>query len=105
MFKEKTFDILVHLASIRESSCNEGKTISRSCSSVLSFFLFSSCDEKLMRFIVIGLSSAIDTGYSYVYDYLFTAPVRITNENIGSMIIVRFEVGKRNYSFINKLAS
>ena len=90
---------------MRESSCNEGKTVSLSCSSVLLFFLIGSGVKRLIRFIVIGLSSAIDTGYSYVYDYLFTAPVRITNENIGSMIIVRFEVGKRNYSFINKLAS
>ena len=34
------FDILVHLTGMRESSCNEGKTISLSCSSVLLFFLF-----------------------------------------------------------------
>ena len=70
-----------------------------SCWSVLSFFLFSSCDERLVRFIVISSGNAVDTGYGYVYDYLFTAAVRITNENIGSAVIIRFVIGKDVHRF------
>ena len=38
----------------------------------------SSCDDNLVRFIVIGSGRAVDAGYSYVNNYLSTA-VRIKN--------------------------
>ena len=95
MFKEKIFDILVHLAGIRIRSRKEVKTVKLSCSSVLLFFLFFSYVKRLLRFIVIGSGSAVDTDYGYVNEYLFTAAVRVTNENIGSTVIIRFDVGKK----------
>ena len=39
----------------------------------------SSCDDNLVRFIVIGSGRAVDAGYSYVNNYLSTAAVRTTN--------------------------
>ena len=62
-------------------------------------FVFSSCDERLVRFIVISSGSAVDTGYGYVYDYLFTAAVRITNENVGSAVIIRLVLLKDVHGF------
>ena len=76
--KEKVFDNHVDFASIRKNARNEDQTVKFSCCSVLLFFLFSSCDDMLVRFIVIGSGSAIDTGYGYVDDYLFTAALRVT---------------------------
>ena len=82
------FDILVHLAGVRKNSCNEGEVISVSCFAALLLLLFLPYVERLIRFVVVGSSSAIDTGYSYVYDYLFTATVRVTNKSVGSTVIV-----------------
>ena len=93
--KEKVFDNHVHFSSIRKNARNEDKAVKFNCCSVLLFFLFSSSDDRLVRLIVISSGSAIDTGYCYVDDYRFTAAVRVTNENIGSTVIIQFEVEKR----------
>ena len=71
------FDILVHLAGVRENSCNEGKVISVSYFAVLLLFLFFSCVERFIRFIIIGSSSDVDASfidyyYSYCYYYLLS---------------------------------
>jgi hypothetical protein len=62
LFEEKIFDNHVHFAGIRKRSCAEIETVKLSYWSVFSCFLFSSCDDRLIRFIVVGSGSAVDTG-------------------------------------------
>ena len=67
LFEEKIFDNHVHFAIIRRKNTrNEDKLVKFSCWSILSCFLFSSCDDRLVSFVVVGSGSAVDTGSMYI---------------------------------------
>ena len=79
----------MHFTSVRKNSWNEDKTILLSYSFILLGFLFESSIKRLFRFIIIGSSSTVNTGYGYVKDYLFSTAVRVTNQYVRSTVIVR----------------